>query len=186
MIAPIGLEPPGQPLNINADTVAGEIARAAEASSLVFLTDVAGVLDGAGALIEELDAAGAAALREAGVLDGGMIPKIDAALRAAERGVVAHVANGRLPHTTGTDRLREVPGHASEELNWLLRIPEDRDDLVTAKPFRLGGSGFRYAPSLVAVAARLGAFVVASWASRSTSTSSGSSPSSTRATSGAS
>ena len=82
MIAPIGLEPPGQPLNINADTVAGEIARAAGAGSLVFLTDVDGVLDGDGALIEEVDAAGAAALREAGVLDGGMIPKVDAALRA--------------------------------------------------------------------------------------------------------
>ncbi len=110
VIAPIGLEPPGQPLNINADTVAGEIARAAGAGSLVFLTDVDGVLDGDGALIEEVDAAGAAALREAGVLDGGMIPKINAALRAAERGVVAHVANGRLPHTLERIASGEVPG----------------------------------------------------------------------------
>ncbi len=110
VIAPIGLEPPGQPLNINADTVAGEIARAAGAGSLVFLTDVDGVLDGDGTLVEELDASGAAALREAGILDGGMIPKIDAALRAAERGVVAHVANGRLPHTLERIASGEAPG----------------------------------------------------------------------------
>ena len=110
VIAPIGLEPPGQPLNINADTVAGEIARAAGASSLVFLTDVDGVLDGDGALIEELDAARAASLREEGVLDGGMIPKIDAALRAAERGVAAHVANGRLPHTLERIASGDAPG----------------------------------------------------------------------------
>ena len=53
---------------------------------------------------------GAAALREEGVLDGGMIPKIDAALRAAERGVVAHVANGRLPHTLERIASGEAPG----------------------------------------------------------------------------
>lgn len=99
VIAPIGLEPPGQPLNINADTVAGEVARAVGASLLVFLTDVEGVLDGHGRLIEELDAEGAAALRENGTVAGGMIPKIAAGLRAAERGVAAHVANGRLSHT---------------------------------------------------------------------------------------
>lgn len=110
VIAPIGLEPPGQPLNINADTVAGEIARAAGAGSLVFLTDVDGVLDGNGGLIEELDAARAAALREEGSLAGGMIPKVDAALRAAERGVAAHVANGRLPHTLERIASGDAPG----------------------------------------------------------------------------
>ena len=110
VIAPIGLEPPGQPLNINADTVAGEIARAAGARSLVFLTDVDGVLDGSGAPIAELDGARAAALRAEGALAGGMIPKIDAALRAAERGVAAHVANGRLPHTLKRIAAGETPG----------------------------------------------------------------------------
>lgn len=99
VIAPIGLEPPGQPLNINADTVAGEIARALGAHCLVFLTDVDGVLDHRGGLIERLDAAGAAELRAAGTLAGGMIPKIEASLRAAERDAIAYVANGRLPHT---------------------------------------------------------------------------------------
>ena len=99
VIAPIGLEPPGQPLNINADTVAGEIARALEAHCLVFLTDVEGVLDGSGRLVETLDRERAAELREAETLAGGMIPKIDACLRAAERGATAYVANGRVPRT---------------------------------------------------------------------------------------
>ena len=99
VIAPIGLEPPGQPLNINADTVAGEVARALGASRLVFLTDVDGVLDGAGVLLSELDTARAEELRGDGILAGGMIPKVDASLRAAERGATAHVANGRVPRT---------------------------------------------------------------------------------------
>ena len=99
VIAPIGLEPPGQPLNINADTVAGEIARALGARSLVFLTDVEGILDHGGQLVQALDAERAAELREAGTLAGGMIPKVEASFRAAERGAIAYVANGRLPHT---------------------------------------------------------------------------------------
>lgn len=97
VIAPIGLEPPSQPLNINADTVAGEVARALRADSLVFLTDVEGLLDGQGALVPELDRSRAAALREAGVLAGGMIPKVDACFRAAEAGVAASMADGTVP-----------------------------------------------------------------------------------------
>lgn len=97
VIAPIGLEPPAQPLNINADTVAGEVARALRADSLVFLTDVDGLLDGQGALVPELDQARAATLRASGVLAGGMIPKVEACFRAAEAGVAASMANGTVP-----------------------------------------------------------------------------------------
>ncbi len=97
VIASIGLEPPSQPLNINADTVAGEVARALRADSLVFLTDVEGLLDGQGALVPELNQARAKALREAGVLAGGMIPKVDACFRAAEAGVAASMADGTVP-----------------------------------------------------------------------------------------
>lgn len=97
VIAPIGLEPPSQPLNINADTVAGEVARALHADSLVFLTDVEGLLDGQGVLVPELDRARATALRDAGVLAGGMIPKVDACFRAAEAGVAASIADGTVP-----------------------------------------------------------------------------------------
>jgi acetylglutamate kinase len=99
VIAPIGLEPPSQPLNINADTVAGEVARALGAEALVFLTDVDGLLDESKALVPVLDAERAAALRAAGVLAGGMIPKVDACFRAAETGVAAYIANGTVPHT---------------------------------------------------------------------------------------
>ncbi len=105
VIAPIGLEAPEQALNINADTVAGEVARAVGASQLVFLTDVDGLLDGQQQLIPELDAARAEALRAEGTLAGGMIPKVEACFRAAEAGAVAHMVNGR---TGGT--LRRVAG----------------------------------------------------------------------------
>jgi len=97
VIAPIGLEAPSQPLNINADTVAGEVARALRADSLVFLTDVEGLLDAQGALVPELNQARATAMRESGVLGGGMIPKVEACFRAAEAGVAASMADGTVP-----------------------------------------------------------------------------------------
>lgn len=99
VMAPIGLEAPAQPVNINADTVAGEVARALKAERLIFLTDVEGLLDADGALIEELDAPLAARLRGDGTLAGGMIPKIDACFRAAEAGVAAYVADGTIGRT---------------------------------------------------------------------------------------
>ena len=97
VIAPIGLEAPSQPLNINADTVAGEVARALRADSLVFLTDVEGLLDAQGVLVAELNQARAAGLRESGVLGGGMIPKVEACFRAAAAGVAASMADGTVP-----------------------------------------------------------------------------------------
>ncbi|MXZ62904.1 MAG: acetylglutamate kinase, partial [Chloroflexi bacterium] len=99
VIAASGLEPPNQPLNINADTVAGEVARALQARLLVFMTDVDGVLDGDGSLIETLGGEHASTLRAAGTLAGGMLPKIDASLRAAEERVTVHVAQGRARRT---------------------------------------------------------------------------------------
>lgn len=95
VIAPIGLEPPGQPLNINADTVAGEVARALHAERLVFLTDVDGLMDGEMRVLPTVDIARAAELRAAGTLGGGMIPKVEACFRAVEGGAVAYMANGR-------------------------------------------------------------------------------------------
>jgi acetylglutamate kinase len=100
VVAPIGLEPPAQPLNINADTVAGEIARAVAAERLIFLTDVDGLLDDERVLMPTLSAEQAAALRKSGTLVGGMIPKIDACFRATEAGALAFVANGTLTATT--------------------------------------------------------------------------------------
>jgi len=68
--------------NINADMAAGPLARALGAKALLFLTDVAGVLDAEGRLIPSLSPAACTVLRENGVIRGGMIPKIEAALAA--------------------------------------------------------------------------------------------------------
>ena len=102
VLAPIAVEVEGetvrsQLLNVNADTVAGEVAAALRAELLVFLTDVSGVLDARGSVIPALSAAQAKELVEQGTATGGMVPKIDAALRAAAAGVLAVVVDGREP-----------------------------------------------------------------------------------------
>jgi len=97
VVAPIALGPAG-PLNINADTVAADIARAMGAAGLVFLTDVPGVKDRAGNVLPALDRAGARALRDEGVISGGMIPKVEACLRALDRVPRATILDGGRPH----------------------------------------------------------------------------------------
>lgn len=99
VIAPIGVGPAGETLNINADTVAGAIASAVGAVRLMMLTDVAGVLDKDGALIPELTLKQADELIRTGVISGGMIPKIKTCMSAVEQGVAgAVVVDGRVPH----------------------------------------------------------------------------------------
>jgi acetylglutamate kinase len=110
VVAPIGLEPPSQPLNINADTVAGELARAVSAERLLFLTDVDGLMDAEGTVIREIGVSQAASLREKNVLIGGMIPKVEACFRAAEVGAEAYIANGTLPGTVRRLFSDEPPG----------------------------------------------------------------------------
>jgi len=100
VLAPIAVEVEGeritsQLLNVNADTVAGEVAAALRADLLVFLTDVPGVMDAAGAVLPALSAAQARELLAAGTASGGMIPKIEAAVRASAAGVPTVVADGR-------------------------------------------------------------------------------------------
>ena len=130
MVAPLGLAPPdlaqsdlapdgedappgpGGPLNINGDTVAGELAHALGAQCLVFLTDVEGIMDGNGRVMRRLDRHTGNLVFRSGVVQGGMIPKLAACLRALEpRGEdtgaevkgpastapVAHVVDGRQP-----------------------------------------------------------------------------------------
>ena len=104
MIAPLGVhvrdgsENAGSPLNINGDTVAGELAYALEAEQLIFLTDVTGVMDGGGRVIRRLDRRRANILFNSGVIQGGMIPKLAACLRALERSPVANIIDGRQPN----------------------------------------------------------------------------------------
>lgn len=87
-----------QPLNVNADTVAGDVAAALEADRLVLLTDVPGVLDARGQVIARLSRSDALKLIEAGVAQGGMIPKLEAALVAAAAGARTFIVDGRAPH----------------------------------------------------------------------------------------
>jgi len=99
VIAPIGVGPNGETLNINADTVAGAIAAAMGARRMLMLTDVVGVLDGNGDLISELTVSQANKLIKDGVIQGGMIPKVKTCVSAVEKGVDgAVIVDGRVPH----------------------------------------------------------------------------------------
>jgi acetylglutamate kinase len=99
VIAPVGVGDSGETYNINADWVASKIAVALGAIKLILLTDVAGILDGSGSLISSITAGAMHELLKGGTVSGGMIPKIQCALEAAERGVRrVHIVDGRTPH----------------------------------------------------------------------------------------
>ncbi len=99
VIAPVGVGDAGETYNINADLAAGEIAAALGAEKLIHLTDVAGIKDAQGHLISTLSRKEAERLMREGVIDGGMLPKVESALRALEGGTAkAHIIDGRVPH----------------------------------------------------------------------------------------
>ncbi|GBQ15666.1 acetylglutamate kinase [Swaminathania salitolerans] len=99
VIAPIGVGEKGETYNINADTAAGAIAGSVNASRLLMLTDVAGVLDETGKLIPELTAEEAQRRIADGSISGGMIPKVETCLAAVKAGASAAVIlDGRVPH----------------------------------------------------------------------------------------
>jgi acetylglutamate kinase len=99
VIAPIGVGPEGETLNINADNFAAALATALKAKRLLLLTDVEGVLDKDGNLIKSLTTAEAQGLIEDGTISGGMIPKIESCLDVIAEGVEAVVIiNGKVPH----------------------------------------------------------------------------------------
>ncbi len=98
VVASIGLGYDGEAYNVNADTVAAEVAVALRATKLIVLTDVDGVHDRDGALLSELDRARATELAADGVIAGGMLPKVKAALRALDGVDAAHIIDGRVPH----------------------------------------------------------------------------------------
>lgn len=99
IIAPIAPDESGRTLNINADPFAAALAVALKAEKLVLLTDVAGVMDQNDKLITTLTPEAARRLIDGGVVRGGMIPKVENALRAVEWGVnKVHIIDGRLEH----------------------------------------------------------------------------------------
>jgi acetylglutamate kinase len=100
VLAPVAPGRDGHTYNINADTFAGAIAGACQATRLLFLTDVPGVLDKNKKLIDELTVAEARALIKDGTVSGGMIPKVETCIEAIERGVEGVVIlNGKTPHS---------------------------------------------------------------------------------------
>ena len=100
VVAPIGFGVDDElTYNINADTSAGAIAGAMRAKRLYFLTDVPGVLDKQGKLIEDMTVEQARALIADGTISGGMIPKVENCIDAVNSGVeAATILDGRVPH----------------------------------------------------------------------------------------
>ena len=100
IIAPLGLDQNNQTFNINADTVAGSIAKELKARRLMIISDVEGVLDNEKKLIPEIDSIKAHKLIDQEVISGGMIPKINNCLDVASNGVKGVVIiDGRKNHS---------------------------------------------------------------------------------------
>ncbi|MEY3735619.1 MAG: hypothetical protein RLZZ624_678 [Cyanobacteriota bacterium] len=102
VISSVAANSEGQAHNINADTVAGELAASIQAEKLILLTDTPGILrdrHDPGTLIRQITLAGARDLIREGVVDGGMTPKTECCIRALAQGVAAaHIVDGRVPH----------------------------------------------------------------------------------------
>jgi len=100
VIAPIGVGADGASYNINADLVAGELARVLGAEKLLLLTNTPGVLDPEGNLLTGLSAADTEQLIASGVIYGGMLPKVRCALDAVKGGVAtSQIIDGRIKHS---------------------------------------------------------------------------------------
>lgn len=103
VVSSVAADETGQAYNINADTVAGEIAAALGAEKLILLTDTRGILKDykdTSTLIPKLDIQEARELIASGVVAGGMIPKVNCCVRSLAQGVkAAHILDGRIPHS---------------------------------------------------------------------------------------
>lgn len=112
VVAPLSYQSPpeqgdhGFILNVNGDTAAGRIAAALGAEKLIFLTDVAGILDGSKKLVAQLSRLEAKSMLDSGVASGGMIPKIEACLVALPTVRMTRIIDGRVPHAL----IKEVEG----------------------------------------------------------------------------
>jgi acetylglutamate kinase len=102
VVSSVAADETGQAYNINADTVAGEIAAALGAEKLILLTDTAGILENykdPSTLIPKVSIQDARQLIDKGIVAGGMIPKVNCCVRSLAQGVrAAHVIDGRIPH----------------------------------------------------------------------------------------
>jgi acetylglutamate kinase len=102
VVSSVAADDQGQAYNINADTIAGEIAAALGAEKLILLTDTQGILKDyhdPSTLIPKVDIREARELIASGVVSGGMIPKVNCCVRSLAQGVsAAHIIDGRIPH----------------------------------------------------------------------------------------
>ena len=103
VIATVATDESGQVYNINADTAAARIAAALQAENLILMTDIRGLLrdkDDESTLIPEVQVSEVPGLVKQGIISGGMIPKIDAALDCVRRGVTKTcIIDGRIKHS---------------------------------------------------------------------------------------
>jgi len=103
VVSSVAADETGQAYNINADTVAGELAAALGAEKLILLTDTAGILKDykdPSTLLAKVDIQEARQLISSGVVSGGMIPKVGCCVRSLAQGVkAAHIIDGRIPHS---------------------------------------------------------------------------------------
>ncbi len=107
VIAPIALDDDGEPLNVNGDDAAADLARGLHAAKLLYLTDVPGILDANSVLLSELTRQQVESLLQDGTISGGMVPKARACLRALDTTERVHIVDGREPHVL----IRELLTH---------------------------------------------------------------------------
>lgn len=99
VVSPVGMGRDGQAYNINADVAAGAVATALKARKLLMLTNTAGVQDQSGNVLAQLNGQDVARLIADGTISGGMLPKIEGALSAAQAGIGSvQIVDGRIPH----------------------------------------------------------------------------------------
>lgn len=103
VVSPVGVGPGGESYNINADYVAGAMATALKADKLIILTDVEGILEDrndSASLLSTIRVQDIPSLVERGVLQGGMLPKVECCVDALKGGVnTTHILDGRVPHS---------------------------------------------------------------------------------------
>lgn len=102
VVAPVAVGSQGESYNVNADTAASALAVALKADKLIILTDVEGILEDRSdprSLISTITRAEVPGLVDRGIIDGGMIPKVECCVRALDGGVsTTHILDGRVPH----------------------------------------------------------------------------------------